>query len=134
MREPSGDATTARAWALSDGAKEVFRLPVVRSKDSRLFRGVRLVPGAAPAGRAFAKLPPAYTVLPTTASDHTTPSICTVGNPSAVTPCAERCAIGGGPDGAAAAAGPAPDTIGTANAPMTVAATAINDAARLLMR
>ena len=42
--------------------------------------------------------------------------------------------MGGGPDGVAAAAGPAPDTIGTANPAMTVAATAISDAARLLMR
>ena len=50
MREPSGDARTTRAWALSDGAKEVFRLPVVRSKDRRLFRVVWFVPGAAPAG------------------------------------------------------------------------------------
>jgi hypothetical protein len=59
MREPSGEAVTTFACALSDGAKEVFRLPVVRSKDSRLFRVVWFVPGAAPAGRAFAKLPPA---------------------------------------------------------------------------
>ena len=51
-----------------------------------------------------------------------------------MTPCAERCAIGGGPDGVAAAAGPALNAAGTTNAPMTVAATAISDTARLLMR
>ena len=43
-------------------------------------------PAAAPAGRALAKLPPAYTVLPTIACDQTTPSICTVGSACAVTP------------------------------------------------
>jgi hypothetical protein len=80
-------------------------------------------------------------VLPTTASDQTTPSICTVGNASAVTVFAVRCAMGGSPDDVSAAAGPAPNAIGTTNAPMTVVATAtmtvvataISDAARLLM-
>ena len=59
---------------------------------------MRFVPGAAPAGRAFGKLPPAYTVLPTIAWDQTTPSTCTVGRASAVTALAGR-----GVRGAAAA-------------------------------
>src|SRR4029079_13343644 len=59
-----------------------MRLPVVMSYASSLLRGVRLVPGAAPAGRALLNRPPANTVLPTTACDHTTPSICTVGSAS----------------------------------------------------
>jgi hypothetical protein len=50
-----------------------------------LVRGVSFVPKGDPAGRAELKLPPAKTMLPTTACDQTTPLICTVGNPSAVT-------------------------------------------------
>ena len=75
-----------------------------------LLRGMRLVPGAAPAGRAFVKLPPAYTVFPTTSWVHTMPeSICTVGSGSAVTVELFRCSIGAGPF-SAAVAGLAPPT------------------------
>ena len=75
-----------------------------------LLRGMRLVPGAAPAGRAFEKLPPAYTVFPTTSWVHTMPeSICTVGSGSAVTVELFRCSIGAGPF-SAAVAGLAPPT------------------------
>ncbi len=67
-------------------------------------RGVRFVPGAAPAGRALAKDPPAYTVLPTITWVHTTPSICTVGSASAVTLELPICSTGPGPVGVAAEA------------------------------
>src|SRR3954451_1012912 len=42
-------------------------------------------PAATPAGRAVVKLPPAKTLLPTTACDHTTPLTCHVGSASAET-------------------------------------------------
>jgi hypothetical protein len=45
-----------------------------------------LVPGADPAGRAVLNEPPAYTVLPITTCDQTTPLTCTVGSASALTP------------------------------------------------
>src|SRR5690348_10997260 len=48
-------------------------------------RGVWLLPAADPAGRAWLKLPVAYTVLPTTTCDQTTPLTCTVGSESAET-------------------------------------------------
>ena len=48
-------------------------------------RTVSWVPAAAPAGRALVNFPVAYTVLPTTTCDQTTPLICTVGSASAVT-------------------------------------------------
>src|SRR6187431_2199778 len=50
-----------------------------------LLRPTVEVPGAAPAGRAVAKLPPTYTVLPTTAWVQATPSICAVGSASPAT-------------------------------------------------
>src|SRR3954454_14303117 len=76
------------------------------SKASRLDRGTRLVPAAAPAGRALEKDPPAKTVLPMIDCDHTTPrSICTVGRTSAVTVFALRSCTGGGVLSAANAAG-----------------------------
>src|SRR5689334_23121440 len=71
---------------------------------SRLLRAVRFVPAAAPAGRALLNLPPAQTVLPTTACDQTTPSICTVGNASAVMALFGAACTGAG----AASAAPAP--------------------------
>jgi len=85
---------------------------------------MRFVPAAEPAGRAFAKLPPPYTVLPTTACDQTTPSICTVGNASAVTVLADGCATGAGSADAAGASA----TL-TAN-PATTVAAATNDTTR----
>src|SRR3954453_10350722 len=59
-------------------------------------RGVLFVPAAAPAGRALAKLPPTYTVFPTTTCAQATPSIWTVGSASAVTVLALGCPIGAG--------------------------------------
>src|SRR5215207_4289506 len=59
-------------------------------------RTVKLVPGAAPAGRAFSKRPPTYTVLPMTSCDHATPSICTVASCVADGISAVRCATGAG--------------------------------------
>ncbi len=97
------------------------------SNASRLPRGVRLVPAAAPAGRAFVKLPPAYTVLPTMACDQTTPSTWTVGSASAVTALAGRGARG------AAAAEATPLECPTAAAPSTTAAVTSIDR-RLIMR
>src|SRR3954469_9476267 len=97
MREPSGDFRTTLTWPLMVGAKLGFSTPVVMSNARRFCRGMRFVPAAAPAGRAFEKDPPAYTVFPTTAWDHTTPlSICTVGSGSSVTVLALRCCTGGG--------------------------------------
>src|SRR3954468_10372471 len=86
----SGDSATTFPSPLIEGANG-SRLPVVMSYASRLERGVRLVPAAAPAGRVLVNEPPAYTVLPATACDHTTPlSSCTVGSGSDVTVAAER--------------------------------------------
>ncbi|WP_254061094.1 hypothetical protein [Clavibacter michiganensis] len=48
---------TDSACALSFGAKDVMSAPVRMSYASRLLRGVRFVPAAAPAGRAFWNLP-----------------------------------------------------------------------------
>ena len=86
------------------------------SKASRFARGVRFVPAAAPAGRALLKRPPAYTVLPTTAWDQTTPSICTVGSRSAVTVVAGGWMMGAGAAcaGAAPASTSPPELISTA--------------------
>jgi hypothetical protein len=83
----------ARPWPFSLWSKVVIRFPVVMSWASRFARATRpgLLTGV-PAGRALAKLPVTYTVLPTTTSAQATPSICTVGNGSALT-------VAGSPDG-----------------------------------
>src|SRR3712207_559165 len=82
MRDPSGEAEMCRPWPFSRWLKDV-RAPVCRLKATRFWRAVTLVPGAAPAGRAWVKLPVAYTVLPTVTIDHTTPLTWTVPRPSA---------------------------------------------------
>ena len=48
-----------RIRPLTFGAQLLFSTPVRMLNDSRLLRGVRLVPAAAPAGRALANWPPA---------------------------------------------------------------------------
>src|SRR3712207_2914925 len=63
----------------------LFPYPPLFRSAGRLPRGVSAVPAGTPAGRALVNLPAAYTVVPTTAWDHTTPSTCTVGSGSAVT-------------------------------------------------
>jgi hypothetical protein len=75
MRVPSGDAATAWTCPLSDGAKDVISCPLDKLYANRLFLVVVFTPGAAPAGRALLKLPPAYTVFPMIACDQTTPLI-----------------------------------------------------------
>ena len=83
-----------------------------------------------PPGRAFEKLPPAYTVLPTTSCVHTMPeSICTVGRGSAVTVELLRCSIGAGPFSAADAGAAVPNNIPTATT-----AAAVSMARPLLLR
>jgi hypothetical protein len=57
IRDPSGDATIARPPAFSDGAQDVTRSPVVRSKARMFDRGVSFVPAGLPAGRAEVNSP-----------------------------------------------------------------------------
>src|SRR5919109_4082559 len=104
MRDPSGDAVTVLTWAFVLATNPGISWPVVRLYASTLDRGVRLVPGAAPAGRALSKSPTAYTVLPTIFWSHTTPSICTVGRGSAET-CASVVSTTGGTVAPAGSAG-----------------------------
>lgn len=63
----------------------MIKTPVVMSYARMLVRAVVFAPGAAPAGRAFVKLPPTYTVFPMTTCDQTTPSTWTVGSASLLT-------------------------------------------------
>src|SRR4051812_43871770 len=57
-REPSGDSARALTVPLIFGANDVAT-PVLMSYARMLERGISPVPAAAPAGRAFEKLPPA---------------------------------------------------------------------------
>ncbi|MFD3444890.1 hypothetical protein ACFDTO_09875 [Microbacteriaceae bacterium 4G12] len=85
MRLPSGEAVTELIVPLTVGAKVLISAPVCRLKARRLERGTLPTPTALPAGRALAKDPPAYTVLPTMVVDQMMPSIWTVGRTSVET-------------------------------------------------
>ena len=82
----SVETASARTWPLNaPGTKPLTSFPVVMSYANRFRRAVWLVPGAAPAGRAAVKSPPANTMLPIITWVQTTPLIWTVGSASALT-------------------------------------------------
>src|SRR4051794_15625918 len=74
MVEPFGDAASARTELFARGF-QLSSAPVLRLNAASRARATSRVPAATPAGRTAVKLPPRYTVSPTTSRADTRPLV-----------------------------------------------------------